>query len=195
MANPVVPQGKIDSLLLSDDDVSSIVGLPMRIVGKVYSSPAQSKPLAERDDCRSFVESDINLWTGEFNAFRQVIQQDDPGNLQFSVHQFVAVYPNATVAADTFRRGFAPDMVGRCGSVTLNDSAGGSWHLDKISITGNRASWMNAFLQDGQDTTWHCANEFRQKGNAMLLEVECQYGNGSPLVAQMANQIASRIPS
>ncbi|WIM88501.1 sensor domain-containing protein [Candidatus Mycobacterium wuenschmannii] len=194
-AIPVVAQSKIDALLLSDDDVSSIVGLPLRRVGDIRPKPGQAGPLPDRDDCRSFVQSDVSLWTAEFTAFRRVQQRDDPETPQFAVTQSVALYPNAMTAAGTFRRAFAPDMVGRCGSVTLTDTSNASWRIDKVSITGNHASWMLANLQDGQDTTWRCANEIRQKGNAMFMEFECQYGNGGPLVAQMANLIANRIPS
>lgn len=193
-AGPLVPQGKIDSLLLSDDDVSSIVGLPMRRFGNVYPSPAASSALPDRDDCRSFVQSDVTLWTGEFTAFRQVNHRDNPDNPQFATTQVVAAYPNPLVAAGTFRRGFAPAMVGRCNSVTVNDSAGASWRLDGITITGDHASWKISNLVNGQDTTWRCANDARQKGNVMFQEVECQFGNGGPLVAQMTNTVADRFP-
>lgn len=193
-AGPLVPQGKVDSLLLSDDDVSSIVGLPMRRFGNVFPSPGRSSALPDRDDCRSFVQSDVSTWTGEFTAFRQVFHRDNPDNPQFATTQIVAAYPNPLVAAGTFRRAFAPAMVGRCDAVTLNDSTGASWRIDGIAVTGDHANWRISNLSNGQDTTWRCANDARQKSNVMFQEVECQFGNGGPLAAQMTNTVADRFP-
>jgi hypothetical protein len=195
LAGPVVPQGKIDTLLLSDDDVSSIVGLPLHRVGEIYPSPGLPSPPVEHNECRSFIEFDVNLWTGEFIAFRQVSQRDNPDDLQFVGAQLIALYPNEKVAAQTFRHGFPSDLVGRCGSLTLVDSAGENWRVERLAITGSRATWISAQVRDGQDTTWHCANEVRLKGNVMFHDEECQFGNGSSVVAQMAALTASRIPS
>lgn len=195
-ANPIVPQGKIDTLLLSDDDVSSIVGLPLHQVGKVYPVPGTASPIPERDDCRPFVEFDVDTWTGDFTAFRQVSQQDNPDDLQFAGQQFIALYPNVKVAADTFRHAFASsDLSSRCHGVTLTDSSAAQWRVDGISISEDHAGWTNALIRDGQDTTWRCTNEVRLKGNVMFQDGECQFGNGRALVAQMANMTASRIPS
>jgi hypothetical protein len=72
---------------------------------------------------------------------------------------------------------------------------GTEWRLDGISITGTGARWITAQIQDGQDVTWHCANELRLQNNVMYHDQECQYGNGSPMAAQMADMTASRIPS
>lgn len=194
-ANPVVPQGKIESLLLSDDDVSSIVGLPLHQVGGIQPRPGSVLPIPEGSDCRPFVAFDVGTWTGDFTAFRQVSQQDSPDDFQFAVQQLVALYPNVKVAADTLRHAFPSDLSGRCGGVTLADSGNEQWRIDGISISGDRASWTNALIRDGQDTTWRCTHEIRVKGNVMFQDWECQYGNGRSLVAQMANMTASRIPS
>jgi PknH-like extracellular domain len=194
-AGPLLPQGKIDTLLLSDDDVSSIIGLPLHRAGDIYPSPGLPSPPIEHNECRSFVQFDASVWTGEFTAFRQVTQKDNPDDLQFVDMQLIALYPNERVAAQTFRHGFPTDLVGRCGNSTLVDSFGAHWRIERPAITGNRASWVSADVQNGQDTTWHCANEIRLKGNAMFQDNECQWGNGSSVAAQMADLTASRIPS
>jgi hypothetical protein len=194
LAGPVLPQGKIDSLLLSDDDLSSIIGLPLHRVGDIYPSPGLASPPIEHNECRSFVQFDVSVWSGEFTAFRQVTQKDNPDNFQFVDTQVIALYPNERVAAQTFRHGFSTDLVGRCGNVTLVDSAGSQWRIERPAITGTRASWLSAEMRDGQESTWNCANEIRLKGNAMFQDNECQWGNGSSVVAQMADLTASRIP-
>jgi hypothetical protein len=195
LAGPVVPQGKIDTLLLSDDDVSSIIGLPLHRDGDIYPSPGSASPPVEHNECRSLVQFDVDVWTGEFTAFREVTQKDNPDDVQFIDLQLIAVYPNEKVAAQTFRQGFTPELVGRCDSLTLVDSSGAHWRVDRLAITGSRASWISAAVVDGQDTTWHCANEIRLKGNVMFQDEECQFGNGSSVAAQMADLTASRIPS
>ena len=192
-ANPVVPQGKIDTLLLSDDDVSAVVGLPLRRIGGIYPSPGMAEP--GDPECNALVSSSVEVWTGDFTAFRQDAQQDNPDNLQFAVKQVVATYPNSLVVARVFRHTFTSDLVNRCSSKILTDAGGTQWSVLGIAVMGGRATWKIAQLQDGQDVSWHCANEVQAKGNVMFQAQECQYGNGSPVAAQLADLIASRIPS
>ena len=95
----------------------------------------QSPPI-EHNECRSFVQFDVSVWSGEFTAFRQVTQKDNPDALQFVDTQFIALYPNEKVAAETFRHALPTDLVGRCGNVTLVDSVGAQWRIERTSITG-----------------------------------------------------------
>lgn len=194
-ASPVVPQGKVDTLLLSDDDVSGVVGLPVHRIGGVYPSPGASARSGDHAECQALINSDVDMWTGDFTTFRQVTQQDNPDDLQFSVKQLVATYPNSLVLARVFRHTFTADLASRCRSVTLATDAGAQWSVVEVSVTGGLATWKVAQLQEGQDTSWRCAFEVQAKGNVMLQVQECQYGNGSPVTAQLADLIASRIPS
>jgi PknH-like protein len=194
-AGPALPQNKIDALLLSDDDVSSIVGLPVHRIGGVYPSPSSAAPRGDHPECQALIDSDVNVWTGDFIAYRQVTQQDNPDALQFSVRQLVAAYPNSLVLARVFRHTFTSDLASHCRSVTLTTDDGTQWSVVDVSVMGGVATWKLAQLQDGQDTSWRCAFEVQAKGNVMLQIQECQYGNGSPVTAQLADLIASRIPS
>lgn len=193
-AGPVLPQNKIDTLVLSDDDVSSVVGLPLRRIGGIYPSPGVAAP-ADHDECQTLVSSDVDQWTGDFTAFRQLAQQDNPDDLQFSVTQYVATYPNSLVVARVFRHTFTSDLVNRCSSKTLTDTGGNQWSVLGLSVMGGGATWRIAELQDGQDSSWHCVYQVQAKGNVMFQIQECQFGNGSPVAAQLVNLIASRIPS
>jgi hypothetical protein len=196
LAGPVVPQGKIDTLLLSDDDVSSIVGLPLHRVGDVSQSPALAIPLGEHSECRFLIHSDVDMWSGEFTAYRALSQQDQPDQWGFVAFQAAATYPSAGTATQIYRRAFTPAQRA-CNSVALpiETDPHGQWRIDGLTVDNSGARWTSRHLQDGEDTTWHCANEVRLKSNVMYQDQECQYGNGSPLVAQMANMTASRIPS
>lgn len=194
-ANPVVPQGKIDTLLLSDEDVSGTVGLPLRRIGGIYPSPGRATPRGDHDDCQTLVSSDVNQWSGDFTAYRQLAQQDNPDDLQFAVTQYVATYPNSLVVARVFRHAFTSDLVSHCSSKTLTDNGGTQWSVLGVSVMGGLATWKIAELQNGQDSSWHCAFEVQAKGNVMVEIQECQFGNGSPVAGQLANLIASRIPS
>jgi hypothetical protein len=193
-AGPVLPQNKIESLLLSDDDAGSIVGLPVHRIGGIYPSPGHTAP-EDRGECQSLLSSDVELFSGDFTAFRQVAQQDNPDDLQFALKQFVATYPDSSVAARVFRHALSPNLVSRCGATTFPGSPGVEWHVLGLSINWSHATWKLAEFRDGQATTWQCASEVQVKGNVMFQDQECQYGNGSPVVAQMANLTASRIPS
>ncbi len=193
-ANPVLPQSKIDTLLLSDDDVSGTVGLPLHRIGGIYPSPGVGEPRGDHGFCQALVSSDVDLWSGDFTAFRQVAQQDNPDDLQFAVTQYVAAYPNSLVVARVFRHTFTSDLVNQCSSKTLTDAGGQQWSVLGLSVMGGHASWKIAELQNGQDNSWHCAFEVQAKGNVMLEVQECQYGNGGPVAAQLATLIASRVP-
>jgi hypothetical protein len=193
-ASAGVAPGKIETLLLSDDDVSSIIGLPLHRVGNISVAPGPANDLGANNECKQFLYSGVNVWSGEFTAFRQVKQQDNPDDLQFAPQQFIGVYPNPQTAIQTFGHSFSPDRISRCNSVVLPDASGNQWSVFAISITGTGATWFNAELQNGQDNTWHCANDVRLKNNVMYQDQECQYGNGSSLAAQMADMTGSRIP-
>jgi hypothetical protein len=193
-ASPVLPQNKIDTLVLSDDDVSSVVGLPLHRIGGIYPTPGSAAP-ADHDGCRTLVSSDVDQWSGDFTAFRQLAQQDNPDDLQFSVTQYVATYPNSLVVARVFRHTFTSDLVNRCNSKTLTDAGGNQWSILGVSVMGGAATWKIAQLQDGQDSSWHCVNQVQAKGNVMFQIQECQFGNGSPVAGQLVDLVASRIPS
>lgn len=192
-ASPVLPQNKIDTLVLSDDDVSSVVGLPLHRIGGIYPTPGSAP--ADHDGCRTLVSSDVDQWSGDFTAFRQLAQQDNPDDLQFSVTQYVATYPNSLVVARVFRHAFTSDLVNRCNSKTLTDASGSQWSVLGVSVVGGAATWKIAQLQDGQDSSWHCVNQVQAKGNVMFQIQECQFGNGSPVAGQLVDLVASRIPS
>jgi len=193
-ATPVLPQNRIDTLVLSDDDVSAVVGLPLHRIGGIYQSPGTAA-VGQRDECQTLVSSDVNQWSGDFTAYRQLAQQDNPDDLQFSVTQYAATYPNSLVVARVFRHTFTSDLVKNCSSKTLTDAGGNQWSVLDVSIMGGGATWKIAELQGGQDTTWHCVFQAQAKGNVMFQIQECQFGNGSPVAAQLVNLIASRVPS
>jgi len=194
-ADAVVSPVKIETLLLSDDEVSTIIGLPLHRVGKAFPAPAPPGPPGEHSECRVFTESDAGKWTGEFTAYRQIQQEDNPDNLQFADQQMIAVYPKAQTAAQTFQKAFPSDLGNRCGPVAMPDADSHvQWKMDGIAITGSGSRWMSIELYDGQDIMWHCANEVRLKSNVMYQDQVCQYGNGSSLATQMADMTASRFP-
>lgn len=189
----MLPQNKIDTLVLSDDEVSSVVGLPLHRIGGIYPSPGVAP--AGHDECQTLVSSDVDQWSGDFTAFRQVAQQDNPDDLQFSVTQYVATYPNSLVVARVFRHTFTSDLANRCSSKTLTDAGGNQWSVLGVSVMGSGATWKIAQLQDGQDSSWHCVYQVQAKGNVMFQISECQFGNGTPVATQLVDLIASRIPS
>ena len=195
LAGPVVPQGKVDTLLLSDDDVSSIVGLPLHRAGDGLERGAGKTTWRTQ---RMPIPHPLGrgMWSGEFTAFRALSQQDQPDQWGFVTFQAVATYPSAGTATQIYRRAFTPAQRA-CNSVALpiETDPHGQWRIDGLTVDNSGARWISRDLQDGEDSTWHCANEVRLKSNVMYQDQECQYGNGSPLVAQMANMTASRIPS
>jgi PknH-like extracellular domain len=192
-ADAMVSPGKVGTLLLSDDDVSAIVGLPLHRDGQIY--PAPSRP-APPEPCKVLVVFDSDLWTGEFLAYRQVRQADNADNPQFLVQQFIAAYPKPSTAAQTYRHSFPSDLVNRCGTAVLPDpiESHAQWRIDGVTVTGTDATWIRTELYDGQDITWRCSDTLRLRSNVMYQDEECQYGNGATLVTQMSDMTASRFP-
>jgi hypothetical protein len=193
----IVPPAKLATLLLPDDVVGSIIGLPMPMLGTPSPAPARAFTLREHNDCKALIVADVDVWTGDFTAFRNVVQQDLPGgDHQFFVSQSAATYPSSQTATQVFQRTYNYDLQSRCG-VVLPDFSDEhvQWRVDGISITSSRASWSAIQIFDGQDTMWRCSGEFRTQSNVMYMDVECQNGNGTSLVKQIADMTAGRFPA
>lgn len=92
-----LPPGRVGALLLSDDDVSAIVGLPMHGNGS-WQVPGAEVTLRDRDECKALTLSGKDFWTTDYTAYRQVSQQDSD-DMNFFTWQGVAAYPNGRTAS------------------------------------------------------------------------------------------------
>ncbi len=191
--SPLGP-GKIDMLLLSEDEVSSIIGLPMHQQGDSAHAPATAVTLRERNECKVLTYNDVDLWSGDFTAFRVIAQQDQP-DPEFTAWQGVATYPDSQTATRVFRHSFNAALGKRCGAGVVPDALDehAQWRVAKLTVSASAASWSIALLRDRQEITWRCADEVRMKRNVMYQDAECQFGNGISLARQMADMTARRI--
>ncbi|WP_165607014.1 sensor domain-containing protein [Mycolicibacter kumamotonensis] len=187
--------GRIGALLLSDEDVSSIVGLPMPGTGS-WKRPGAVVTLRDRNDCKVLTVSDQELWTSEFTAYRQVAHQDSD-DVNFFVWQGVAAYPDRRTASQVFQRSINADLAGRCRTAILpaeNDERT-TWRVDSLAVTASALSVTISELRDQQMTGWRCSTRIRVQRNVMHRVGACQFGNPVATVAQMADLTADRIGS
>jgi hypothetical protein len=190
-----LPPGRIGAVLLSDEDVSSIVGLPMHGTDS-WKRPGAVVRLRDRNDCKVLTVSDQDLWTGEFTGYRQVAHQDSD-DLNFFVWQGLAAYPDRRTASRVFQQSINADLAGRCRTAILpaeNDERT-TWRVDSLAVTGGALAVTISELRDQQMTGWRCSTRIRLQRNVMYRAGACQFGNPVATVAQIADLTADRIGS
>ncbi|MEB3034355.1 sensor domain-containing protein [[Mycobacterium] nativiensis] len=185
--------GRVEALLLSDDDVSSIVGLPMH--GSSRSQvPGAEVTLRDRNDCKALTLSGKDFWTMDFTAYRQVGQQDSD-DLNFFTWQGVGAYANGQTASRVFHRTINADLQERCRTATVPAEADehAEWRVDSLTVTNSRLSVTLSEQRDRQITGWRCSTQIRLQRNVIHRDGACQTGNPSTTAQQMADITANRI--
>ncbi|WP_409427758.1 sensor domain-containing protein [Mycobacterium sp. SMC-11] len=188
-----LPPGRVGALLLSDDDVSAIVGLPMHGKGS-WQVPSAEVTLRDRNECKALTLSGKDFWTTEYTAYRQVSQQDSD-DMNFFTWQGAAAYPNGRTASRVFRRTINADLQARCRTAMIpaeNDEHA-AWHVDSLAVTDSKLSVILSEQRDQQSTGWRCATQIRLQRNVIHRDGACQTGNPSTTTQQIADITANRI--
>ncbi|MGV0748216.1 sensor domain-containing protein [Mycolicibacter minnesotensis] len=188
-----LPPGRVGALLLSDDDVSAIVGLPMHGKGR-WQVPSAEVTLRDRNECKALTFSGKDFWTTDYTAYRQVSQQDSD-DMNFFTWQGAAAYPNGRTASRVFRRTINADLQARCRTAMIpaeNDEHA-AWHVDSLTVTDSKLSVILSEQRDQQSTGWRCATQIRLQRNVIHRDGACQTGNPSTTTQQIADMTANRI--
>ena len=188
-----LPPGRVEALLISDDDVSRIVGLPMHGLG-LWQMPGPVSALRDRDDCRVLTVSDQDFWTVDFTAYRETAQQDSD-EVNFYAWQGVGAYPNSRTASQVFRRAINADLQARCRTAVLSSDTDDNamWRVDSLTTTNSTLSVLVSQQLDGQATGWRCATQLRLRRNVIHRDGACQAGNPSTTARQLADMTSDRI--
>ncbi|WP_185746629.1 sensor domain-containing protein [Mycolicibacter terrae] len=188
-----LPPGRLGALLLSDDTISNIVGLPMQPTGS-WKRPGAVVTLRDRNDCKVLTVSDQDLWTSDFTAYRQVAHQDSD-EVNFFAWQGAATYEDTRTASRVFQRSINPGLQARCKTATLpaeNDEQT-TWRVDSLTVTGSALSVTLSEIRHQQMTGWRCSTRIRVQRNVMQRAGACQFGNPVATAQQMADLISDRI--
>jgi len=185
--------GQVDTLLLSDDDVSTVVGLPMHRTG-LWRKPARVVTLRDRNECKVLTVSDLDFWTTDFTAFRQTAQKDSD-EMNFFAWQGVGTYPNGSTASRVFQRTLNAGLESRCRTalVPAEDDEQTVWHVDALTITDTEFAVTLTKQRDGELAGWRCATQIRTRRNVIQRQGACQMGNPSTTTQQLADITTDRI--
>jgi hypothetical protein len=194
-AEPVAA-GKIGSLLLSAQQIDEIVGATL---GDRTDSQAPPDPTAvdKKPQCAVlFGMNAESLGNGEFTAYRQASQHESGDDPDHVVTQRVATYSSSDTAGQVFRDAFK--SVRGCDSAVLRDKANEpkfKWQFQFNNPVGASVmKWRMRQLTDDKLVAWLCSHEARVKNNVILHVRTCQYGNGAPMAATVADQISAQFP-
>lgn len=188
-----LPPGRVKSLLLSDEDVSNIVGLPMHGTG-TWHRPGADVTLRDRNDCNVLTMSGRDFWTADFTSYQQVAQQDSDDR-DFFVWQGAAAYPNGRNATQVFQRSVGAGLQARCRAAVLpaEDDENTVWRVDSLTTSNSRLAVLLSEQRGGQLTGWRCATQIRVQRNVIHRDGACQTGNPSTTTQQIADITADRI--
>jgi hypothetical protein len=191
----LVPQGKIKSIVLSKDAVSSIVGATLTSE-QTYPVP-ETPPNTDNPKCNALFGFDSGVVGANYEAFEDDYQQDgDQNNFNHLVVQEVAIYPDVDTAAKQFQAAY--QGVSSCATVNIpaaNNNPGSTWQFQPPTVAANHIQSIRSSIVNGQPNGWRCASDGRVQSNVMFDVVSCQYGNPIGVVSQVADQMAAAASS
>ncbi|MGH3970749.1 MAG: sensor domain-containing protein [Mycobacterium sp.] len=191
-APQLVPQGKINSIVLSKDDVSSIVGATLT-VEQTFGRPTLPADFGDKSACAVLYGLNSDAIGDDYLAFKEAVEKDgdDSGNgLSHIVLQTAAIYDDTDTPAKLFHDAF--QSVSSCsGAVHVSFKSGGDedWQVQPPKVTDSGAQWTMAELFDGKPGGWRCAHDVRLQSNVMLEAQVCQYGNPTRTASLLADRM------
>ncbi|MGH3969961.1 MAG: sensor domain-containing protein, partial [Mycobacterium sp.] len=188
-APQLVDQGKINSIMLSKDDVSSIIGSTMTSE-QSYPRPQDPADVGDKSACAVLFGPDTTAFGDDYEAFKQDNQQDgDENSFDHVVVQLASIYADADTPAKLFHDAFK--SVSDCGGpihVSFPDGSA-DWQIQPLKVTDTGAQWTMAHLVDGKPNGWRCSKDTRVQSNVMLAATICQYGNPSRIASLVADRM------
>ena len=192
-AGDLVPAGKVESLILSGAEVGDIVGVTFEW-NSTQRKPFKSDDLGKDSACTLLMGPDVETFGRDYTGYRFRVDRDTAEKPEFIVQQRVATYADADTAAQTFQKAFNRGVTAKCnGTIVIdkNDNdAQMRFRMQNISLTS--AKWVADQLVHDEPLGYSCANIAGVESNVIYGVKVCQYGNGGPAAATMAERIISQ---
>ncbi len=190
---PVVSPSKIGSLVLPADEVGEIVGTIFEI-NKSARRPFPSTELGDNSACAPLFGPDSETYGTSYTAFRVNLLRDTPeDDFEYLILQRVGTYSDEQTATQTFQNAFSQSVARRCSGVKVQPKDSDTeWQLQVKSMSGDSAQWSRTQLYEGDPFGWVCSNQAGTQGNVLYSVDVCQFGNGSPTAAEIAERISNQ---
>lgn len=190
-----VPAGKVESLMLTRDEIGDVVGVTFEWE-KPNRRPYKSDDLGEHSACALLAGPDVETFGRDYTGYRFRADRDTAENWEFTVQQRVATYADSDTARQVFGKAFNKGVLAKCnGTIVRNHSSKNNtqWRYRIKSITPTGAQWVEEQLSDDQPIGYSCSNVAGVTRNVVYGVKMCQYGNGGPAAATMAKRISSQV--
>ena len=191
-----LPANNLKSLVLSNEDVNEIVGLPLSDRSQFDSPTASASDYTKPDCALTMGITKDALGDGEFTAYRSIRNQaskDDSLVGMFS--QNFATFETSDKASEIFHKAYA--TLGHCNSATIaaKDNPA-TWKILASGPFNGDAVTFGAlqFTDKNQPLGWRCDHQARVKNNVIVEASMCAWANGASASAAAVDQISARIP-
>lgn len=192
-AGDLVPPGKVESLILSGAEVGDIVGVTFEW-NTTKRKPFKSDDLGKDSACALLMGPDVETFGRDYTGYVFRVDRDTAEHPDFIVQQRVAAYSDADTAAQTFQKAFNKGVMAKCnGTIVVDNDDNDSqmrFRMQNISLTS--AKWVADQLVNDEPLGYSCANLAGVESNVIFGVKVCQYGNGGPTAATMAERIVSQ---
>lgn len=189
-----VPPGKVESLLLPGDEVGDILGVAFEWE-KSGRRPFKSEDLGKDSVCAVLMGPDVETFGRDYTGYRFRVDRDTADNAEFIVQQRVATYSDAATARQTFAKSFNKDVMGKCNGtiVDIRDNTDAQFRFRVQSLGPATAKWVEDQLLREQPMGYSCSNVAGVVGNVLYAAKACQFGNGGPAAATIAERMTSQV--
>lgn len=193
-ADAYVPAGKVESLLLPADEIGDIVGVTFEFE-KSNRRPFKSDDLGKDSGCAMLMGPDVETFGRDYTGYRFRVNRDTADNAEFIVQQRVATYQDSDTATQAFQKTFDKGAMRKCNGsiVTIKGDTDTQFRLRIQSITPSAARWVKDQLQREEPVGYSCSNVAGVAGNVLYAAKVCQFGNGGPAAATLAERITSQV--
>jgi PknH-like extracellular domain len=188
---PPVPEGALDGLLLSPDQVNAAMGATGMAVTKTHTSMSDDSATMEPKECLAIdgsAQAQVYVGSG-FTAERdQTLQEGD--NFTHYVEQAVVYFPSARQAGDFFAA--SARQWPACRQYTHIQS-GSLWAAGPIANANGTLS-TTATQQNAKAPGWACGRALAVRNN-VVIDVNTCSANPADSAVNIANQIAAKVPT
>jgi hypothetical protein len=187
-----VPADKIDSLLLTPAQASTITGTTLGHQD-LMKTPMPAASLSDHPDCAVLVHLNDQTFGDNYTAFRLSRLTNNGDDSTSYLFQTVATYRDAPTAARTFHASFnesilsCNDVVGQDQQKTFDST------FEVETITPDSATWTTTPLVGGTSVGFSCAYEARVEDNVLSGVRLCQLANSTTTATDATTTIAQQI--
>jgi PknH-like protein len=186
-SQPLVPQGKLSSIVLTKDTIDSIIGATMTSDTSYVLPPDPAN--VDKPGCSVIFGLDSKTLSGDYQAykFNKMSDGNDQKGYDHLVFQGAAIYGTTEEPTKLFLDAF--QSVRNCAGALHNSDDNTDWQVQPPTVIGGRAHWISSQLQQGQPAGWRCAHDVRLHANVLLEDTVCQYGNPATVASQIVDQM------